>query len=371
MHAGKNDYCDALGPRTDWSAMGVSDHFVQLYEDDAHLLEVVSCFTYAGLQAREAAVVIATRPHRQQLEARLRAQGIDLAFMRQQGQYIALDAAEMLLSLMVDGCLDRRRFGDVIGGIIARAGSRYTHVRAFGEMVALLWAEGNSDAALELEELWNDLATHYMFSLFCAYPMRVFPSLRDTRKFLKMCAEHSHVIPAESYTALTSPNERLRAIVHLQQKVYALESETAARQKLARQVTESVRPFAVRGQMILIVDDEPGITRALTFLLRRDGHTVETAANGRLALAKCQERDYDMILCDLHMPELDGLGFYRELRRQRSSLCQRVLFLTGDMLAPEAQAFLEQVDLPHLSKPFTAAMIRKAVLENLEKLVST
>jgi CheY-like chemotaxis protein len=131
-------------------------------------------------------------------------------------------------------------------------------------------------------------------------------------------------------------------------------------------VAEPVRPSAGGAQTILIVDDEPGIVRALTFLLRRDGHTVETAANGYLALAKCQEQDYDMILCDLRMPELDGPGFYRELQRRRSSLCQRILFLTGDTLAPEAQAFLDQVALPHLKKPFTAAMIRKALLANMK-----
>jgi CheY-like chemotaxis protein len=133
-------------------------------------------------------------------------------------------------------------------------------------------------------------------------------------------------------------------------------------------VSEPVRPPAVCGKTILIVDDEPGIARALTFLLRRDGHTVETAANGRLALTKCQAQDYDMILCDLRMPELDGPGFYRELRRCRPSLGQRVIFVTGDTLDSEAQAFLDQVALPHLNKPFTAAMIRKVLLERMAKL---
>jgi PAS domain S-box-containing protein len=119
-------------------------------------------------------------------------------------------------------------------------------------------------------------------------------------------------------------------------------------------------PTAMR-KTILIVDDEPGITRALAYLLRRDGHTVETAANGHLALKKCQGQDYTLILCDLRMPELDGPGFYRELQRCHPHLCPRVVFLTGDTLSPEAQAFLEHSGAPRLAKPFTAFMVRKAI----------
>jgi CheY-like chemotaxis protein len=118
---------------------------------------------------------------------------------------------------------------------------------------------------------------------------------------------------------------------------------------------------AGRTKIILIVDDEPGITRAMAQLLRRDGHTVETAANGRLALEKCQVQDYELILCDLRMPELDGPGFYRALQQHHPHLCQRIMFLTGDTLSPEAQEFLQHAGVPRLTKPFTAAMVRRAL----------
>jgi CheY-like chemotaxis protein len=120
-----------------------------------------------------------------------------------------------------------------------------------------------------------------------------------------------------------------------------------------------------KGGVILVVDDEPGITGALAYLLRRDGHTVETAANGRLALAKLQERMYDLILCDLRMPELDGRGFYRELERNHPHLMRRVIFLTGDALSPEAREFLEKVGVWQLSKPFRAAEVRQAIQQAL------
>jgi CheY-like chemotaxis protein len=122
---------------------------------------------------------------------------------------------------------------------------------------------------------------------------------------------------------------------------------------------------ATKSGTILVIDDEPGITGALAYLLRRDGHTVETALNGRLALAKLRERTYDLILCDLRMPELDGRGFYRELERHYPYLLRRVIFLTGDALSPEAREFLEQVGLWQLSKPFRAVEVRQAVQQAL------
>jgi hypothetical protein len=111
---------------------------MQLYEEDAHLLDAVERFTSTGLAVGEAAVVIVTPPHRDHLEARLRAHGVDLVTMGAQGQYVALDAAEILARSMVNGYPDPRRFADVVGGVIAQAGNRYPRVRAFGEMVALL-----------------------------------------------------------------------------------------------------------------------------------------------------------------------------------------------------------------------------------------
>jgi CheY-like chemotaxis protein len=127
-------------------------------------------------------------------------------------------------------------------------------------------------------------------------------------------------------------------------------------------------PAAVSGSAILLVDDEPGIAKALPRLLQRDGHTIDTAANGRLALAMLQERSYDLILCDLRMPELDGPGLYRALEQQQPQLCRRFLFLTGDTLSPEVQAFLAQSGVPRLTKPFNAAEVRRAITLALQAL---
>jgi CheY-like chemotaxis protein len=112
---------------------------------------------------------------------------------------------------------------------------------------------------------------------------------------------------------------------------------------------------------ILVIDDEPSIASGLARLLRRDGNTVATADNGHRALALLQERYYDVVLCDLHMPELDGPTFYAILTSQYPSLRPRVIFLTGDILRAESLTFLEQCGQPWLPKPCTIAAIRNAI----------
>jgi CheY-like chemotaxis protein len=124
---------------------------------------------------------------------------------------------------------------------------------------------------------------------------------------------------------------------------------------------ETVALPAISAKTILVIDDDARAVRALRHLLHRDGHTVETAANGRLGLARLHVYDYDLILCDMRMPELDGPGFYRELECSAPHLCPRVLFLTGDILAPEMTPFFQQVTAPYLMKPFNATELRHAI----------
>ena len=117
----------------------------------------------------------------------------------------------------------------------------------------------------------------------------------------------------------------------------------------------------MRDLTILLVDDERSLAQGLARLLGRDGHTVDVVANGCLALAKLDERVYDLILSDIRMPELDGPGLYRILQHQRPHLCQRLIFLTGDTLEPTTLAFLKASGVPCLTKPFTLNEVRHAI----------
>jgi len=119
---------------------------------------------------------------------------------------------------------------------------------------------------------------------------------------------------------------------------------------------------------ILVIDDEASIGRALSRLLHQDGYRVDTTDNGRQALALLSLHLYDLILCDLRMPELDGPTFYGILLRQYPSLAQRIIFLTGDTLSLESQIFLKQCSQPWLLKPCMVADIRIAIEQVLRGL---
>jgi CheY-like chemotaxis protein len=122
---------------------------------------------------------------------------------------------------------------------------------------------------------------------------------------------------------------------------------------------------------MLLIDDEPSFVRALARLLRHDGHTVDTAANGDLALTYVHAQRYDVVLCDLRMPGLDGPTFYARLCAQYPALRQRVLFLTGDALDADSQAFLAQCGQSWVTKPCAAATIRSAIQQLLHAVEST
>jgi CheY-like chemotaxis protein len=104
---------------------------------------------------------------------------------------------------------------------------------------------------------------------------------------------------------------------------------------------------------VLVVEDELRVAQLVAEVLEAEGYEVDTAGNGLLALEKIEEHDYDLILSDLRMPELDGLGLYRELERRQPALLSRFLFVSGTTEQPEYRNFLAETAVPVLSKPFT------------------
>jgi signal transduction histidine kinase/CheY-like chemotaxis protein len=221
-----------FAPQSDWSVMNEHDHFVQFYETDISLLDSLSDYIGTGLRAGDGCIVVTRQAQRERLDERLQAYGLDVAAARACGQYVSLDAGETLSQFTVDGHSEPERFSEVIGNVITRTADGRRRVRIFGDMVALLCDEGNHAGAIHLENLWNDLSKTHSFSLFCAYPMNNFGEKSLGVPLGDICAQHSRVIPAESYSALISPDERLRAIIQLQQKARLLEAEIAERERL-------------------------------------------------------------------------------------------------------------------------------------------
>jgi PAS domain S-box-containing protein len=225
-------------------------HVVQFYSDDGFLLDVLSRFIGTSIAAGDAAVVIATRAHRDGLSQQLEKRGIDTAEVVRQGRYVLLDASETLSSITVDGMLEEARFAEVVGTVLTRirqSAQGHTRIAVFGEMVALLWVAGRYQDAIRVEQFWNDLAKLYRFSLLCAYPITGFDSERHIEPFLKICGQHSWVTPSESYLGLSSVEERLRTIAELQQKAQILEKELAARHRESqfRSLVEAVKDYAI------------------------------------------------------------------------------------------------------------------------------
>jgi len=176
-----------------WAEITPCDHLVQIYEEDSAFLDSLEGFIAGGLRRGEAAVVIATPPHRDSLTSRLLAQHIDLDAAISKDQYIALDAEETLSQFMRDGWPDDDLFNQCIRGIVDRARGRGRRVRAFGEMVALLWAQGHNGATVRLEHLWHTLCRTDSFSLLCAYPKSGFT--QDANDSIReICAAHSKVV---------------------------------------------------------------------------------------------------------------------------------------------------------------------------------
>ena len=249
----------SLAPLLDWREMDGSEHFAQFYEAEAFLLEAVAGFIGAALRAGDSGIVVATPPHRASLDERLQADGLDLAAARAEGRYVSLDAAETLETFMIDGAPDPERFAEVIGTLVARVAEGGRRVRIFGEMVALLAAEGNHAAAIRLEVLWNDLQKTHPFSLFCAYPMDVLVGEAHTTHLAEVCSEHARVIPLESYLELPTSDDRLRSITLLQQKARSLEAEVARRKEAEaqlRQALEAERAARESAEAALSLRDE-------------------------------------------------------------------------------------------------------------------
>ena len=130
-------------PQIDWSKMGDAEHFVQFYESDQFLIESVSGYIRAALCGGDCALVVATKEHRYELECKLVAKGADLIELETTGRYVFLDAAEMLSQFMVDGIPNARLFEQRVDRELVQMIESGRRVRAFGEMVSLLWESGN------------------------------------------------------------------------------------------------------------------------------------------------------------------------------------------------------------------------------------
>ena len=242
----------------------MSGHFVQFYEKQSFLSSVVADFLGEGISGGQQAVVIATPPHRRAFTDELAARGVQA-----DGRLILLDAEETLALFMDGGQPDEQRFKAVVGGVLE------PRARAYGEMVDVLARAGNVDAAIRLEELWNDVVDERKISLLCAYPIDTFAKHSDRGAFERICDRHSGVRPAES---AVSPAD----VALLQQRAAALNDERAflleAAEVLHRSLDYETR---LRELSNLIV---PRFAERCEIDIVRDDGSCDRFADGQLVL---------------------------------------------------------------------------------------
>jgi prepilin-type processing-associated H-X9-DG protein len=310
-------------PEASWR--GLDDHVVEFYFRESRLAESVGEFLLPALDGGQAVLVVATEDHRRRCDEELRAAGVDIDDRRGRGQYLSLDAGETLARFMVDGVPNGSQFEAAVGDLVRRMAGDWGGIRIFGEMVAVLWADGHVGAAVALEDLWNSLQAKDAVELLCAYPTSLFERDDATEPFRQICDQHTRVVPSER-TAVEQG--AMRAIALLEQRVDAASATRCALERHSRMVVEAQE--RERRRVAGELHDEIGQT--LTGLkLTLEGHDRLSSEAAAVRLAQAQHltvellrRVHDLSL-DLRPTILDDLGLQPAL----VSLAQRYGDQTG------------------------------------------
>jgi len=178
-----------------WGEIAPCDHVVQIYDDDEVFVDMLAGFTGDGINSGDCVVIIATTAHLVALEKKLESFGVQVDVLISDNRYIPLNAEKCLAKFMVNGWPDEKLFTEFICQLLEQARGHNRRVRAFGEMVAILWAQGYNGATVQLEHLWESFCQREAFCLFCAYPKSGFTEDIHT-SIEHICSSHSKMIAA-------------------------------------------------------------------------------------------------------------------------------------------------------------------------------
>ncbi|MBA4149075.1 MAG: MEDS domain-containing protein [Verrucomicrobia bacterium] len=202
------DFDASLDQQEPWSGLlssaGPRDHIVQLYQDQAFLNRAVCRFAAGAIANGEGVILVPTVAHWEAFRPRLEAEGVDVKDAQNRGQLTVVDADELLPRFMRDAMPDAPVFLGLAADVItkARDGERYPKVRWWGEMVNILWEQGNVAASMGLEDQFHHLAHHHEIAIFCSFVMDNFNSEVHSRMLPRLGTNHSHLIPVEDYARL-------------------------------------------------------------------------------------------------------------------------------------------------------------------------
>lgn len=221
------------------------DHVVYFYEEGAFPDASVADFLWAGIEANEGVLVLATPEHTDTLKTRLGARGVDVDALVQSGLLALRDAQEVVDAIQGERLPDATRFDAIVGSLVDSLAERSEsgRTRIYGECVALLADEKNVEGSIALELLWNQLQASRAFSLCCGYPIHHFSHQSLAEAFLQVCDAHDHVVPAP--VGPGSDGHHGRCIAILQQQARAMRGEIAERARTEALLTEAMRALTV------------------------------------------------------------------------------------------------------------------------------
>ncbi|HEY2341584.1 MAG TPA: MEDS domain-containing protein [Chthoniobacteraceae bacterium] len=198
------------------ASAGPRDHIVQLYQDQQFLNRAVCRFAAGAIANGEGVILVPTAAHWEAFQPRLEAEGVDLGAAQSSGQLTVVDADELLPRFIRDAMPEAPVFLGLAADVISRAqnGGRYKKVRWWGEMVNILWEQGNVAASMDLEDQFDRLAKHHEIAIFCSFVMDNFDGEVHSRMLPRLGQNHSHLIPVEDYARLErAVTEALRETV--------------------------------------------------------------------------------------------------------------------------------------------------------------
>jgi len=175
-----------------WSEIAPTSHLLQVYDNDEIFLETLTGFVTAGINKKESVIIIATDTHLKALQQKITSLGVQVDDLIKDQLYIPLDAETVLSKFMVNGWPDETLFNNTVSAVLAMAKDK-TRVRAFGEMVAVLWKQGHTGATILLEHFWNKFCEKESFPLFCSYPACGFTDDKNG-SLQNICRHHTTLI---------------------------------------------------------------------------------------------------------------------------------------------------------------------------------
>jgi len=179
------------------TARTAADHACHFYAEDARLATTVAAFLAPGFSGDDAVIAIGTLAHLSAIEQRLRSDGHQVDAVRRSGRYLTMDVDGIIPGLLRNGLPTKETFDASVGVHVAALAERHGHVRAFGEIVSVLWGRGKQQAAMRLEELWNDALGYSPLSLICGYSLRGARPPVDAAGQKRIMSVHSRLIAAD------------------------------------------------------------------------------------------------------------------------------------------------------------------------------